>query len=92
MDWKKLIQNTDTLKLLSFLKDHNKDVFYKVIYKILIRCPDEMLSEKYSVSEKIDALEKMKDHFTILEEYEKCSKIKIIIDGIKEDIILSNNK
>lgn len=92
MDWKELIDKTDTLALLAILKDHDQGVFYNVVYKILKTCPEKILNNKYSVSQKLDALEKMKDHFTIIEEYEKCAKIKQIIDGIKEDIILSDNK
>jgi hypothetical protein len=92
MDWKELIDKTDTLTLLAILKDHDLDIFYKVVYKILKTCPEKILNNKYSTSQKLDALEKMKDHFTETEEYEKCAKIKQIIDGIKEDIILSNNK
>ena len=91
-DWKKLIEHTDTLSLLTILKDHDIDTFYNVIFKILNDCPDKILNNKYTATQKLEALDKIIKHFTGREEYEKCIKIKQIIDGIEKDIIPSNNK
>ena len=91
-NWKQLIGKADTYALLSILKDYDTDTFYNVIYVILNECPEKILSKKYTADQKLEALNKIILHFTEKEEYKKCIKIKQIIDGIKEDIILSNDK
>tara|TARA_Y100000389_G_C17277495_1_gene421181 strand:- start:104 stop:385 length:282 start_codon:yes stop_codon:yes gene_type:complete len=89
--WKKIIESTDTLSLLTVLKDHDINIFYDVIYKILNECPEKILNNKYTAAQQLEALNKIIKHFTEKEEYERCIKIKQIIDGIEKDIILSND-
>jgi len=89
---KKIIENTDTLKLLTILRDNDKESFYRVVYRIINECPEKILNNKYKADQKLKALNEMLEHFKEEEEYERCAKIKQLIDGIKEDIILSNNK
>ena len=65
------------------LKESSKETMMNMIYNAVINEEDRAISSETPKDQKLEALNNIIDFFVQLEEYEKCSNIKKIIDRIQ---------
>jgi len=65
------------------LKEGSKETMMNMIYNAVINGEDKAIAANTPPNEKIQALNNILDFFIGIEEYEKCSNIKKIIDKIQ---------
>lgn len=65
------------------LRESSKETMMNMIYNAVINEEDRAISSETPKEQKLEALNNIIDFFVQLEEYEKCSNIKKIIDRIQ---------
>lgn len=65
------------------LRESSKETMMNMIYNAVINEEDRAISSETPKDQKLEALNNIIDFFVQLEEYEKCSNIKKIIDRIQ---------
>lgn len=65
------------------LREGSKETMMNMIYNAVINEEDRAIKSETDPEEKVQALTNILDFFIGLEEYEKCSNIKKIIDKIQ---------
>ena len=73
----------DSEKRIDSLRDKSKTTMMNIVYNAVINGEDKAIKSESPIEEKIEALNNILDFFVKLEEYEKCSNIKKIIDKIQ---------
>ena len=76
--------------LLNQMEDSNKDRYMHLCYTIIMMFPDKFISDKVfdyheTVKEsRVASIDKIIFHFEEKEDFEKCAKLKKILDRLKE--------
>lgn len=73
----------DSEKRIDSLRDKSKTTMMNIVYNAVINGEDKAIKSESPIEEKIEALNNILNFFVKLEEYEKCSNIKKIIDKIQ---------
>jgi len=68
---------------IEILKEDSKETMMNMIYNAVVNGEEKALKSETDPEEKVNALNNILNFFIGLEEYEKCSNIKKIIDKIK---------
>lgn len=63
--------------------ESSKDTMMNIVYNALVENSDRAINSDSPINEKKEALNNVLQYFAKIEEYEKCSTIKKIIDNIK---------
>ena len=70
--------------VLANLEKNNYDEYMRLCYNILIMFPDEAINYDLEGQDvKIASLSSMIKHFESKEEYEKCQRLKALIDTLE---------
>ena len=77
------LRSEDLIQKLEDLKNQNLDAFFELVFQSIVNWPDEAVDDKSPIENKTKALERIIKHFEDLEEYEKCQKLKAILDQIR---------
>jgi hypothetical protein len=75
----------DIIKKIEELKKKDIGQFYDLVFVSIINFSDAAVLDNSPVKNKIQALNKIIDHFKDLEEYEKCAALKKILDRIESN-------
>ena len=77
------LRSEDLIQKLEDLKIKNIDAFFELVFQSIVNWPDEAVQDSSPIENKTKALERIIKHFEDLEEYEKCQKLKAILDQIR---------
>lgn len=75
--------STSEFDRINELRESSKEAMMNMIYNAVINEEDRAISSETPKDQKLEALNNIIDFFVQLEEYEKCSNIKKIIDRIQ---------
>ena len=75
--------STSEFDRINELRESSKETMMNMIYNAVINEEDRAISSETPKDQKLEALNNIIDFFVQLEEYEKCSNIKKIIDRIQ---------
>lgn len=78
------INDQELLKRMLALQDQDPDSFYDLIYGAIIEDPGLYISEGSIPEKKIQALDKMIQHYLEREEYERCGLLHELKNKIKD--------
>lgn len=73
----------DNSNRIEILREDSKETMMNMIYNAVVNGEEKALKSETDPKEKVNALTSILNFFIGLEEYEKCSNIKKIIDKIK---------
>lgn len=65
------------------IRESSKETMMNMIYNAVIKDEDRAIASDTPADQKLEALNNIIDFFVKIEEYEKCSNIKKIIDKIQ---------
>tara|TARA_Y100000385_G_scaffold48236_1_gene44745 strand:- start:278 stop:529 length:252 start_codon:yes stop_codon:yes gene_type:complete len=71
--------------LLNQMEDSNKDRYMNLCYTIIMMFPDKVFDYRETVKEsRVASIDKIIFHFEEKEDFEKCAKLKKILDRLKQ--------
>lgn len=79
------IRSEDLIKKIELLKKQDLEAYYQLVYESITNFPEDAVEDDSPKSNKVSALNKLIDYFEQKEEYEKCAKLKNILDQINHE-------
>ena len=76
--------NWNSITYIYGMKYHSRNVMMDLVYKAIIENANLVLKSDTSKERKIEAINHILVFFEGIEQYEKCAKLKKIIDKIKD--------
>ena len=74
----------DSMDYISDMADSSRSMMMDVVYSSIVNNKIEVVNSMTITSKKLGAIEHVLSFFEELEDYEKCTELKKIIDKIKE--------
>lgn len=79
------VRSDDLINRIELLKKTDLEAYYQLVYESITNFPEDAVKDDSPKSNKVSALNKLIDYFEQREEYEKCAKLKVILDQINHE-------
>ena len=78
------LRSDDLIRKIEELKKKDLDSYYNLVFESIINFPDDAVEDDSPKENKVSALNKLINYFEQKEEYERCHKLKKLLDRINE--------